>query len=93
MKDGYRFVDCDMHIMEPMDLFDKYLDPEFKPRVTSSVRRQDGGWAVTLEVVEVRRIPDSTDVLSSYELVLDDDGGIVELNRKRRYRRSQVEES
>ena len=43
MKDGYRFVDCDMHIMEPMDLFDKYLDPAFKPRVTSSVRRQDGG--------------------------------------------------
>ena len=43
MKEGYRFVDCDMHIMEPMDLFDKYLDPAFKPRVTSSVRRQDGG--------------------------------------------------
>ena len=39
MKEGYRFVDCDMHIMEPPDLFDKYLDPEFKPRVTSSVRR------------------------------------------------------
>ena len=43
MKEGYRFVDCDMHIMEPPDLFDKYLDPEFKHRVTSSVRRSDGG--------------------------------------------------
>ena len=43
MKQGYRFVDCDMHIMEPPDLFDKYLDPEFKPRVTSSLRRVDGG--------------------------------------------------
>ena len=43
MKDSYRFVDCDMHIMEPMNLFDKYLDPKFKERVTSSVRRQDGG--------------------------------------------------
>ena len=43
MKEGYRFVDCDMHIMEPMDLFDKYLDPAFKSRITSSVRRQDGG--------------------------------------------------
>ena len=38
MKDGYRFVDCDMHIMEPPDLFDKYLDPKFKDRVTSSVQ-------------------------------------------------------
>ena len=26
MKDGLRFVDCDMHIMEPVDLLDKYLD-------------------------------------------------------------------
>src|SRR6201981_350254 len=43
MKQGYRFVDCDMHIMEPPDLFDKYLDPAFKHRVTSSMRRSDGG--------------------------------------------------
>jgi len=43
MKDGLRFVDCDMHIMEPIDLFDNYLDPAFKDRVTSSQRRVDGG--------------------------------------------------
>lgn len=36
MKDGLRFVDCDMHIMEPPDLFDRYLDPKFKDRVTVS---------------------------------------------------------
>ncbi len=34
MKDGMRFVDCDMHVMEPADLFDQYLDPEFRNRVT-----------------------------------------------------------
>ena len=33
MKDGLRFVDCDMHIMEPPDLFAKYLDSQFKDRV------------------------------------------------------------
>ena len=33
MKDGLRFVDCDMHIMEPPDLFANYLDPQFKDRV------------------------------------------------------------
>ena len=43
MKEGHRFVDCDMHIMEPIDLFDSYLDPAFKDRVTSSQRRVDGG--------------------------------------------------
>ena len=29
MKDGLRFVDSDMHILEPPDLFDSYLDPKF----------------------------------------------------------------
>jgi hypothetical protein len=33
MKDGLRFVDCDMHVMEPPDLFDTYLEPKFKDRV------------------------------------------------------------
>ncbi len=37
MKDGLRFVDCDMHIMEPPDLFDRYLDPAFKHRVSTPV--------------------------------------------------------
>ena len=37
MKDGLRFVDCDMHIMEPPDLFDRYLDPKFKDRVVTQI--------------------------------------------------------
>ena len=37
MKDGLRFVDSDMHVMEPPDLFDRYLDPAFKHRVTYRV--------------------------------------------------------
>lgn len=58
----------------------------------SGLERANGNWSVTLEVVEMRRVPESTDVLSSYSVVLDDDGGVVSLNRGRRYRRSQVEE-
>jgi predicted TIM-barrel fold metal-dependent hydrolase len=37
MKDGLRFVDCDMHIMEPPDLLPRYLDPKFKDRVSVPV--------------------------------------------------------
>ena len=29
-KNGYRIFDSDMHIMEPPDLWEKYIDPEFK---------------------------------------------------------------
>ena len=35
MKDGLRFVDSDMHVHEPPDIFDKYLDPKFKDRVVA----------------------------------------------------------
>jgi predicted TIM-barrel fold metal-dependent hydrolase len=37
MKDGLRFVDCDMHVMEPVDLFERYLDPRFRDRVVTPV--------------------------------------------------------
>jgi gas vesicle protein GvpO len=62
------------------------------PESVSGIERVDGTWYVTLEVVELRRIPDSTDVLSSYEVVVDDDGDLIRLERRRRYQRAQVEE-
>jgi hypothetical protein len=46
---------------------------------------------VTLEVVELRRIPESTDVLASYEVELDGDGRYLGFSRGRRYSRSQAE--
>ena len=50
MKENMRFVDPDMHIQEPADLLDKYLDPKFKDRVSVMVDRQGlpvrGGWII-----------------------------------------------
>ena len=60
------------------------------PEAVSGIERKNGHWSVTLEVVELRRIPDSTDVLASYELVLDDDGNVARMARKARYLRSQA---
>ena len=37
MKDGLRFVDSDMHVMEPPDLFERYLDAKYRDRVTVKV--------------------------------------------------------
>lgn len=58
----------------------------------SGFSRSDDGWCVTYEVVEMRRIPDSSDVLSSYAVVLDDDGDLMTMERKHRYRRAQVDD-
>jgi hypothetical protein len=64
-----------------------------EPETVSAIRRNGDGWAVTFEVVEIRRIPESTDVLASYAVTLDDDGNLLDLERSRRYRRAQVDES
>lgn len=63
-----------------------------EPERVSGFHRSNGRWTVTLEVVNVRRVPDTTDVLSSYEVAFDDDRNLVSLSETRRYRRSQVEE-
>ena len=58
------------------------------------IRRSDNGgaWEAMVEVVELRRVPDSTDVLASYLVVLGEDGEVQEYRRVRRYYRNQVEE-
>lgn len=58
----------------------------------SGVHRNDEGWLVTAEVLELRRIPETTDVLATYEVALDDDGSVTGYRRVRRYTRSQTEE-
>src|SRR3954470_24576463 len=57
----------------------------------SGFERENGHWKIHLEVVELSRIPDSADVLGSYELVLDDEGKLARMTRTRRYQRSEVE--
>jgi Gas vesicle synthesis protein GvpO len=57
----------------------------------SGIAHTPNGWMVTLEVVELHRIPESTDVLASYEVELDLDGNLLGFERGRRYNRSQAE--
>lgn len=49
-------------------------------------------WTVTLEVVELERIPNTTDVLGSYEVKLDADGELTGAERTRRYPRGEAGE-
>lgn len=51
-----------------------------------------GGWLVMVQVVELERIPRSTDVLGAYAVELDGDGELVGYRRRRRYHRSQADE-
>jgi hypothetical protein len=54
---------------------------------------KDGSeWNVTVEVVELSRIPNTTDVLGSYQVTLDKDGEVTSAKRTRRYYRSEAGE-
>lgn len=53
----------------------------------TGLERADDGWKVRVEVVEVRRIPDTTDVLALYEVEVDEDGDLTGYRRLRRYAR------
>jgi Gas vesicle synthesis protein GvpO len=50
------------------------------------------GWSVTVQVVELARIPHSTDVLGTYEVTLDKDGEVQSYKRRRRFYRNQADE-
>lgn len=49
-------------------------------------------WTVTLEVLELERIPTTTDVLGSYEVTLDAEGELTGAQRTRRYARGEAGE-
>jgi hypothetical protein len=61
-------------------------DPE---GVTGVEPLEDDGWLVTIEVIEDRRIPSSTDLLATYETELGTDGDLVSYRRVRRYARGR----
>jgi hypothetical protein len=55
-----------------------------------SVERNDDGWKVGVEVVESHRIPDSADILATYEVGLDEDAELMSYRRTERYSRGQT---
>ena len=53
---------------------------------------ENKGWTVTVQVVELSRIPHSTDVLGTYAVTLDGSGELLSYKRRRRYYRNQADE-
>lgn len=65
-----------------------------KPQgVTSLEQQDDGTWIVTVELLELSRVPETDDVLGSYETEVDESGELLGYRRVRRYPRSQAGET
>ncbi len=67
MKQGYRFVDCDMHVMEPDNIFERFLDPAFASRVTTPMHLDGGGKAFTQRWLIDGKPNDADHVLLQYD--------------------------
>jgi hypothetical protein len=64
----------------------------YEPETVSAMQWDGETWLVTVEVCELERVPNTTDVLASYVVQLDDGGGLLGYKRDRRYQRGKAED-
>ncbi|OON79230.1 gas vesicle protein GvpO [Streptomyces tsukubensis] len=62
-----------------------------EPGSVSALKATDDGWAADVEVVEIERIPDTSSVMASYRVQLDEEGELMAYERVRRYARGQID--
>lgn len=55
----------------------------------SGFQRSGDGWDLTLETLELRRVPDTVSLLATYSVELDADGEIQGYRRTKRYTRGR----
>jgi len=54
--------------------------------------KTEEGWAVSLEALERKAIPDTMDVLGLYEVRLDGEGNLLDFQRKKLRKRGETQE-
>jgi Gas vesicle synthesis protein GvpO len=62
-----------------------------QPEMVSAMSRNDDGWIIRVEVLELRRIPDTMSLLATYELQVDGEGGLSGWSRVGRYERGRAD--
>jgi Gas vesicle synthesis protein GvpO len=55
----------------------------------TGIEKNGSEWTVTLEVLELERVPNTTDVLGKYEVTIDNQGDVTSAQRTRRYHRAE----
>jgi gas vesicle protein GvpO len=63
----------------------------FEPETVSGLQWDGETWLISVEVCELSRIPNTTDVMASYVVQLEDSGGLLGYKRERRYLRGEAE--
>jgi hypothetical protein len=63
-----------------------------EPEAVTAISRNDDGWKVALDVVELHRVPETADLIAVYVVETDDEGQLMSYRRTRRFVRSQAQE-
>jgi hypothetical protein len=56
----------------------------------SGLTKVDGGWRLVVNMIELKRIPPSTDMIASIDVIVDEEGNVTDYQRSRRYLRDQI---
>jgi Gas vesicle synthesis protein GvpO len=63
-----------------------------EPVGATGVRREQDGWSVLVDVVELERVPATTSVMATYRVDLDAGGQMSGYERLRRFSRGSVDQ-
>jgi hypothetical protein len=63
----------------------------YEPESVTGMEWDGESWRISVDVLELSRIPKTTDVLASYDVQLDDQGTLLGYKRTARFVRGQVE--
>jgi hypothetical protein len=66
---------------------------QLQPVGATGVRREEDGWSVLVDVVELERVPSTTSVMATYRVDLDAGGQVTGYERLRRFTRGSVDSS
>lgn len=65
------------------------IEPE---RITGLEPDEEHGWRITLEAVELRRVPETADVIGVYEMTMSNSGRFVGYRQVDRHARGRIED-
>ena len=63
----------------------------YQPEAVTAFQWDGESWLVSVEVCELERVPNTTDVMATYVVQLDDQGGLLGYKRDRRFERGAAE--
>ncbi|NWF27252.1 gas vesicle protein [Streptomyces sp. PKU-EA00015] len=61
------------------------------PESVSAIQPTSDGWEARVEVLELERIPETTSVMASYRVTLDEEGNLLGYEKTRRYTRGHID--